>query len=173
MKDSVIGDDRIKFTTDALKQTFHLTGDTAELGVYEGGMSRHIALNNNNAIHHAYDTFEGMPEDDVFLKGHHKGDFPVDFDYVLEVLNLPNIRIHKGFFPHTAVEAQFKFVHIDVDIYQSTRAGLGFFVPRMVKGGIIVMDDLDYIVCPGVRKACEEMGLHPDPMLHFGGILRF
>jgi hypothetical protein len=158
----------------ALAETKHLEGDTAELGVYYGGTSRFIAANNNNAIHHAYDTFEGIPENDVCENGYQKGEFAAtDSERVLRVLNLPNIKVHKGLFPATAIDAKYKLVHIDVDIYQSTKAGLEFFVPRMVIGGIIILDDLDWKLCPGVRKACNDLNLFPRTAGEWQGILKF
>jgi O-methyltransferase len=174
MENSLLPQDHIKTIMYYVRETKHLEGDTAELGVYRGGISRYIAENNNGAIHHAYDTFTGMPEDDSIQEGHHKGDFTVnDFDYVMGVLNLPNIRIHMGFFPDTAFDTKYKFVHLDADIYQSTKAGLEFFVPRMVAGGIIVLDDLGWHVCPGVRKACDELGLSPTRSGEWQGFLWF
>jgi hypothetical protein len=43
-----------------------------------------------------------------------------------------------------------------MDQYESTKSGLGFFHPRMSKGGVIVMDDYRYEDCPGVMKAINE-----------------
>ena len=35
----------------------------------------------------------------------------------------------------------FSFVHLDMDLAPSTRAGLEFFLPRLVRGGILIGDD--------------------------------
>jgi hypothetical protein len=48
-------------------------------------------------------------------------------------------------------------VHIDVDLYQPTRDSLAFFYPRLVKGGVIVMDDYGFKTCPGATRAAEEL----------------
>jgi O-methyltransferase len=45
-------------------------------------------------------------------------------------------------------------VHLDVDLYASTRAGLEFFYPRMIPGGIIITHD--YSTLPGVAQAFSE-----------------
>ncbi len=44
-------------------------------------------------------------------------------------------------------------------MYQTTADALDFFWPRMVEGGIIVLDDVDWPKCPGVNRALEERGL--------------
>lgn len=69
-----------------------------------------------------------------------------------------NIVIKKGFFPDTALNVKdfFCYVHLDMDIYQSTMDGLKFFWPRMVEQGIIMIDDYYNDHCPGVKKAVDE-----------------
>jgi Macrocin-O-methyltransferase (TylF) len=64
---------------------------------------------------------------------------------------------HVGFFPDTAPEvAEFCFVHLDADLYQSTVAGIKYFYPRLVAGGMLVFDDYEWGRCPGVKKAILE-----------------
>lgn len=72
--------------------------------------------------------------------------------------NPENIIIKKGFFPDTAedIEDTFCFVHLDMDIYQSTMDGLQFFWPKMVEQGVIMLDDYHNDHCPGVKKAVDE-----------------
>jgi O-methyltransferase len=53
---------------------------------------------------------------------------------------LANMRVEwdKGLFPHTAEAVKdkvFGFVHLDVDLYESTLAGLKFFYPHLFPGG--------------------------------------
>lgn len=49
--------------------------------------------------------------------------------------------IRKGVFLETVLEIndKFVFVSLDVDLYDPTLAGLEFFIPNMVKGGIILV----------------------------------
>ena len=70
--------------------------------------------------------------------------------------------------------AKFSFVHLDVDLYESTKESINFFSPRMIRGGIIVVHD--YGCSRGVRKAVDEcyLGQGDDKhsafnMLHFNG----
>ena len=134
-------------------------GDFAEFGVYKGGAA--LLLHNiaPNKILHLFDTFEGMPENDQFEQGHRAGDFSDTSEEKVRELLGPsrNIIFHKGWFPLQKMpNTMYSFVHIDADIYQSTKAGLDYFCPRLVPGGRIVFDDYDWPQCPGVKKAIVE-----------------
>ncbi len=65
--------------------------------------------------------------------------------------------IYPGLFPDSAgasSDCRFSFVHLDVDLYESTRAALEFFYPRMNPGGMILSHD--YVIADGVRNAFDE-----------------
>jgi O-methyltransferase len=47
-------------------------------------------------------------------------------------------------------------VHVDVDLYEPTRACLEYFYPRMAAGGIILCDDYGTPAFPGARRAWLE-----------------
>jgi O-methyltransferase len=73
-----------------------------------------------------------------------------------------NVEIHEGYFPATAQMLEFlklSFVHLDADLYETTKDALDFFVPRMVPGGVLILDDWKWSGCPGVEKAVTEGGL--------------
>ena len=59
-------------------------------------------------------------------------------------------------FPDVA-DREFRFVHIDVDLYEPTLDSLAFFYPRLVTGGILLCDDYGFTTCPGARRAFDEM----------------
>ena len=66
--------------------------------------------------------------------------------------------IRKGYFPETAegLEESFCFVNLDFDLYQPIMAGLEYFTPRMVKGGVILIHDYFSETFKGVKKAVQE-----------------
>ena len=69
------------------------------------------------------------------------------------------IEYKKGWIPERFKDVDkfiFSFVHIDVDLYQPIKDALTFFYPRMIKGGIIVLDDYGYLTFPGAKKAVDE-----------------
>jgi hypothetical protein len=84
---------------------------------------------------------------------------------------LNGLHYHAGLFPETGggVEAlRFSFVHTDVDIYESTKAVLEFFYPRMLPGGMILTHD--YATSTGARKAFNEFFADKiDPVLELSG----
>jgi hypothetical protein len=51
---------------------------------------------------------------------------------------------------------RYRFVHIDVDLYQPTKDSLEYFFPQLADGGVVVTDDYDW---PGARQAFRDYGL--------------
>jgi len=66
----------------------------------------------------------------------------------------------KGWIPDSFGEEHagraYAFVHLDVDLYEPTKASLEFFYARMPQGGVIVVDDYASATFPGARLAVEE-----------------
>lgn len=53
-------------------------------------------------------------------------------------------------------ETQFNLVHIDTDLAIPTYFSLTYFGERMAKGGIIIVDDYNFVTTLGVRKAVDK-----------------
>jgi len=152
-----------------------LDGDMAEVGVFQGGGAKIICRFKGEAVLHLFDTFEGMPATDQARDYHRKGDFSqTSLELVQSRLKaFANIVYHKGYFPETALASDvasktFSFVHLDMDIFQSTLDGLEFFYPRLVEGGFLLSHDYATASCPGVKAAfdifCEKTGVLPIPL---------
>ncbi|MBR1814228.1 MAG: class I SAM-dependent methyltransferase [Lachnospiraceae bacterium] len=62
---------------------------------------------------------------------------------------------YPGLFPQTArgLEERFALVSLDVDLEDSTLAGLHFFYPRLTKGGVLLLHDYGNEKLPGVKRA--------------------
>ncbi len=139
----------------------HRKGEIAEVGVYRGGTARLLARSCPGKTVHLFDTFSGMPETDEKIDIHKKDDFS---DSSIESVrgflkDCPEVSLHPGLFPASAESLRnrsFSFAHIDVDIYQSALQSLEFFYPRMVSGGIVVIDDYGWEGCPGIKQALDE-----------------
>jgi hypothetical protein len=159
MKNTLLNDEKVYNIQKGILNTLELPGDTAELGVAEGGISRLIAERMPEKKHYAYDTFTGVPN-----FGEHDnlecGKFDtVNYETVKEYLSLPNIVIRRGLFPDTIQEekeSKFCLVHFDGDTYESCKSFLEFFGDRIVLGGRMYFDDYDRPHCPGVKKAIDE-----------------
>lgn len=142
------------------KATLPLAGNIAEVGVYKGGTAKLIAMNKGSKKFYLFDSFEGMAitsTHDV----HRKGDFhETSLNEVQRYLSVfQDIYFLKGWFPKTTEgleQTRYSFVHLDVDLYQSTFDALSFFYPRLVPGGVILSHDYNSISCPGVSKAFRE-----------------
>ena len=146
-------------------------GDIAEVGTYKGASAKLIAearVGQKKTLH-LFDTFEGLPKlqdiDRPFFK---ERQYAADFNDVAGYLApYPDIALYAGTFPETAapiVSKKFSFVHLDVDLYESTKQALAFFYPKMAVGGVIVSHD--YLVTPGVSEAVREfMEDKPEPVL--------
>lgn len=143
------------FTARAMKDK---EGDFAEFGVSTGGSAKLIAEVKGDKALHLFDTFEGLPDTSTVDTHLSRGQYKCPLTAVKEYLNLyNNIFYYQGLFPGIASVAErfsFSFVHIDVDLYQSTLEGITFFYPRMRKGGVIISHD--YSTVPGVKKAFDE-----------------
>ena len=114
-----------------------------------------------------FDTFEGFDRRDVDVELHgglsqvtekYYGETSVD----LVFNRLPHKEkavIRKGYFPETAQgleDERFLFVNLDFDLYLPILAGLRFFYPRMVEGGVILVHDYFTQFYHGVGKAVKE-----------------
>jgi O-methyltransferase len=144
----------------AVRSTEHLKGIVVEVGVWRGN-SAEIILENTGKDVFLFDTFYGLPKPSNEDRGTHfkEGNYRVNLHYVANRLERFRERVHiiPGLFEDTSpaiAKKKVSFAHLDVDLYESTKACLKFLYPRMIKGGIIISHD--YSSTAGVRKAFDE-----------------
>ena len=117
------------------------SGLVMEFGVYSGNSINQIAdLLTDNRIY-GFDSFEGLPED--WRTGFNRGAFSVK--------QLPavrgNVELIEGLFENTLPEFLTKhnekvsFIHIDCDLYSSTKCVFDLLGARIQKDTIIVFDE--------------------------------
>lgn len=174
---SILGREKIGSIRNIIRSVAGVEGSAAECGVYRGGCLRLMAAECPGRRIYGFDTFEGLPAD-MWSPGepHSAGDFAdCSFDAVLKDVSGLNVTLVKGMFPASA-EAfsaeRFAFVHLDFDFYESTRAALEWFLPRMSPGGVIVFDDYEWQNCPGVKLAIDEFGLDVEVTVPFQAVHR-
>lgn len=157
----------------AVKDVEKIRGDIAEVGVYKGGTAKIISKAKGKKHLHLFDTFEGLPDptkkDSIIFR---RGMMLVSFEDVKKYLhNETNIHFYKGIFPASAKgleQYKFSFVHLDVDLYESTLSCLRWFYPRMNKGGVLISHD--YSSLQGVHKAFIEFFKDkPEPFIELAG----
>jgi hypothetical protein len=131
-----------------------------EFGVASGRTISHMALNTPRIHFHGFDSFEGLPE--AWRSGFDKGAFA---QARLPIVP-PNVTLIKGWFDdtlptflHDRPQMPLSLVHIDCDLYSSTKTIFASLKDRIVSGTVIVFDE--YWNYPGWRdhefRAFEEL----------------
>ena len=143
------------FKDDVMMRTLDLAppeGLVLEFGVWNGATVNMIAdrVGSSRQVH-GFDSFEGLPEDwfGEYVKGmfHTGGKLP----------NVrPNVKLHAGWFENTLPDFISKhreniaFIHVDCDLYSSTKTIFDFLGDRLVPGSVILFDE--YFNYPGWRE---------------------
>ena len=143
-------DDRFALLVFALEQA-HLDGLVLEFGVYQGASLRAIARHCRQTVH-GFDSFQGLPED--WTATQRKGRFSTAGK--LPQFEEPNIDLHPGWFHEVlpgfleSHPGTVRFVHIDCDVYTSTKTVLDLLAGRLRVGSEIVFDE--YLNYPGWQQ---------------------
>ena len=153
-------------------------GSLVEIGVWRGGtgalIARRAAICGIPDKVFLCDTFTGVVKagarDSLYRGGEHADTSRQDVEDLLhDRLGLDNAEILEGIFPDETgpgVEhLDFRFCHIDVDVYQSARDIVDWIWPRIVPGGIVVYDDYGSFNCGGITAHVEEQRMCGDRLL--------
>jgi hypothetical protein len=118
-------------------------GLVLEFGVFSGNSINYIA-SKKNWIVDGFDSFEGLPEN--WRDGYDRGFFSVN-----ALPNVPaNVRLHRGWFQDSIPRfleslgdkgTPISYLHIDCDLYSSTKTIFEFLGNRIVSGTVIVFDE--------------------------------
>ena len=140
-----------------------LDGIMAEAGVLMGGSARLICESKGSTPLHLFDVFETLQQSGAagasslrHQVSSHFGGVHGKLASVERLLSsYRDVHLHPGVFPdsvpHELDEARFSFVHIDMDLPDCIAAGFDFFFPRLVPGGILIVDDHED---SAVRETC-------------------
>jgi hypothetical protein len=115
-------------------------GLVLEFGVYNGRTINFIAERASEQIVFGFDTFSGLPED--WRPGFARGAFATTIPEVL-----PNVGLVVGLFEDTLPAflathpGPASFIHVDCDLYSSTRTVLKLCRDRIEAGTVIVFDE--------------------------------
>lgn len=144
-----------------------LQGHIAELGVFQGDMAWKLNALFPKKKLYLFDTFEGFDIRDIKEEERlgcsfaREGEFSdTSEEAVLSRLPFPEQAvICRGYFPDTAAgleQEMFSLVSLDADLYAPIMAGLTFFYPRLVPGGMILLHDYNNERFRGARQAADE-----------------
>jgi hypothetical protein len=128
-------------------QSMHPEALVCEFGVATGATINHIARSLPSRTVYGFDSFKGLPED--WREGYPKGAFCRD----APPRTADNVQLVKGYFEHTLAPfvrehpGPAAFLHVDCDLYSSTRTIFEALSERLVPGCVIVFDE--YFNYPG------------------------
>ncbi len=127
-------------------------GHYMEFGVFTGGTMRFMAKREPGKTFHGFDSFEGLPED--------WGGFSLGaaaFDAQGRLPKVPaNVHLHRGWFDRSLPEwldqnpGPIAFMHVDCDLYSSTKTIFELLAARLQPGTIVLFDE--YFNYPNWRR---------------------
>jgi hypothetical protein len=164
--------DRLEALAGAWWQARDVPGDVIECGSYRGATALFLALlghlHNLRQTTLMVDTFAGSPSGCGYDAARSAGEFAPPAGQV-EVIRrqaadlgiLERIELHQGLFADAFRRLEdralrFSFVHVDANLYQSTREACAFTVPRTGPGGVVVFDDYNGVCDLGARLAIDR-----------------
>lgn len=132
--------------------TVTLTGHVMEFGVYRGKTMAHIAKHFEHQVCWGFDSFVGLPEpwftrSDQDGPSHPAGKFDLRLEAEQPVF-APNVRLVQGWFQDSLPSwldqnpGPVRFLHIDCDLYSSTKTVLDLLQERIQPGTVIVFDEM-------------------------------
>lgn len=160
------------------KQTMHLPGEIVECGVFKGAsfarfaMYRHLMLTGESKQLIGFDSFGPFPktefeEDKALLESFtaKAGDTSITEEMMMKVLEhkgcAEEVILVKGNICKTVPEyceanpaLKISLLNLDTDVYEPAATILDHLWPRIVPGGILILDD--YGVFPGETQAVDE-----------------
>lgn len=120
----------------------NIPGLFLEFGVASGSSINFIAANTDSTVH-GFDSFQGLPED--WRPGVGMGAFQKPQNWLPEVKE--NVELHVGWFNDALPDflarhdEDVAFLHIDCDLYSSTKTVFSILANRLKPGSVIVFDE--------------------------------
>jgi O-methyltransferase len=170
-----------------------LSGDFVECGVWKGGniilLKKLIHKFNFKKKIYGYDTFEGMAEPSSCDVNYNNKSAKKMFDEhkekkigfamcsleevrknIIKNTNVDNILLIKGKVETTLkikknLPKKISILRLDTDFYESTKIELEILFPKLVKGGVLIIDD--YGFWKGSKKAVDEYFGNYRQFLHY------
>lgn len=156
----------------------NIEGDFVECGVFKGGSAMNMALSqmnfNNFRNIYLYDTFSGMTTEGEFdvnfegesasriLRRRPRAKCICSLEEVkrnMDITKYPESYLHyiKGDVANTLkidFPDKIAILRLDTDWYESTKIELEVLYPKLVNGGVLILDDYGY--WKGARKATDD-----------------
>lgn len=158
---------RVKVVLWAAEHALKLEGDFVECGVNKGGYARAIYEYTNLKVSGKkfwlLDTYNGIPAGQAKLSnvsaGIGMGSYQDCYEEVTQTFaSFSNARIVKGMIPDTlnqVTSEKISYLSIDMNIAIPEIAAAIYFWDKLVPGGIIVLDDYNFVFHPEQRTAFD------------------
>jgi hypothetical protein len=163
---------RFLFFYDLYKKTINLNGHIADVGTWKGAsflfMAKMVKLFEpyNTTQVYAFDWFQGMDpgkDDDKAQAGNYRADFD-SLNKLVELQGLSDIAIINKMDVITELAPyfedrpwmRFKFVFIDCGIEGVLESSMANFWPRLVNGGVLVLDHYNSEASPTESRILEK-----------------
>jgi hypothetical protein len=139
------------------------------------------------SVFYGFDSFSGMPENDEGEDTLATGTFMATEQNTRELcavagLKAPRLRLVPGLFSDNAQaigSAPAAIVHLDCDLYLSTRDALNMIAPRLVQGSVLLCDDHDLFRASNdkgqrraLREFLEQSQIELEPWFAYGAASR-
>jgi len=129
-----------------------ISGHVMEFGVYRGKTMQHISQHFHDQTCWGFDSFVGLPEPWYISTGVHAKTHPAGKFDMRQEPERPrfrdNVRLVSGWFEDSLPPwleqnpGAVRFLHIDCDLYSSTRTVLDLLNSRIRPGTVIVFDEM-------------------------------
>jgi O-methyltransferase len=153
---TMVDKEHIIFLTNYIKT--HNCNKMVEVGVAKGGCIAFSALANPNMIIYGFDSWEGMPSITLEDEQRHKIYENVAWSKIEDVYNtfkiinadMKNVKLVKGFIENTLDNElltkleNIDILRLDVDWYNATKFSLNKLYDKVVKNGLIIIDDYGF-----------------------------
>lgn len=147
------------------QSALHLDGDFVECGVYRGFSTavaaRVLDFASRNRHWHLYDTFSGIPADQLGPGQVNPASFqdPALHDAVRRrFAAYPNIHVHRGRVPDVLAQSaprRIAFLHLDLNSAKAEIGALEVLYERLVPGAYLLLDDYGWVPYRE-QKAAED-----------------
>jgi O-methyltransferase len=144
-----------------------LPGDFVETGVNKAAFSSSVMeyldfKNIKDRKFYLFDTYEGMVEDQISKneRAAFKHDYKNTYEFVVKTFkDFDNVVIVKGIVPESLDKVNIEkvaYLSIDMNCAEPERAALEFFWPKLVSGGIVILDDYVFSGRELQQKSADE-----------------
>lgn len=144
-----------------------LEGDFVECGVFKGEQAFYMAKECKTTLH-LFDSWQGADSfgehDNIFYKENTFKCLVEDAESTLS--EFKNVKFYNGHVPFGFKNVEkISFLNIDLDLYEPTKISLDHLWPKVIVGGITLIDFHDG-VSTGAEKATKEYFLNKDQTLN-------